>query len=87
VAEKFHDGFTSLEQLRRSAARPFVPRLHHLEFTVKTEGASVNIRVRELEADSWVMFKLPGFTKAAAGAEQNSLDALRGTADTLQVSR
>jgi cell migration-inducing and hyaluronan-binding protein len=52
------------------------------EFTVKTEDKSVNIRVRELEAGSWVMFKLPGFAKAAAGAEQNSLDALRNASKT-----
>jgi hypothetical protein len=52
------------------------------EFTVKTEGNSVNLRVRELEAGSWVMFKLPGFAKAAAGAEQNSLDALRNASAT-----
>ena len=52
------------------------------EFTVKTESTSVNIRVRELEAGSWVMFKLPGFAKAAAGAEQNNLDALRNASNT-----
>ena len=52
------------------------------EFTVKTESASVNLRVRELEAGSWVMFKLPGFAKAAAGAEENSLDALRNASKT-----
>jgi cell migration-inducing and hyaluronan-binding protein len=52
------------------------------EFTVKTEDKSVNIRVRELEAGSWVMFKLPGFAKAAAGDEQNSLDALRSASKT-----
>jgi hypothetical protein len=52
------------------------------EFTVKTEDKSVNIRVRELEAGSWVMFKLPGFAKAAAGDEQSSLDALRNANKT-----
>jgi cell migration-inducing and hyaluronan-binding protein len=52
------------------------------EFTVKTESASVNIRVRELEAGSWVMFKLPGFANAAAGTEENSLDALRNASKT-----
>ncbi|MEO8314379.1 MAG: hypothetical protein ABI645_06240, partial [Pseudomonadota bacterium] len=52
------------------------------EFTVKTEDKSVNIRVRELEAGSWVMFKMPGFAKAAAGAEENSLDALRNASKT-----
>jgi cell migration-inducing and hyaluronan-binding protein len=52
------------------------------EFTVKTESNSVNIRVREFDAGSWVMFKLPGFTRAAAGAEQGSLDALHGASKT-----
>jgi cell migration-inducing and hyaluronan-binding protein len=52
------------------------------EFTVRTESDSVNIRVRELDAGSWVMFKLPGFAKAAAGAEENSLEALRNASKT-----
>src|SRR5690606_27499971 len=52
------------------------------EFTVKTESASLNLRVRELEAGSWVMFKLPGFTKAAGGAEESSLEALRNASGT-----
>src|SRR5690606_5189806 len=47
------------------------------EFTVRPESASVNIGVREVEAGSWVMFKLAGFAKAAVAAEQNGLDALR----------
>jgi cell migration-inducing and hyaluronan-binding protein len=37
----------------------------------------VNINVKELDAGSWVMFELPGFTKASSGAAQDSLDALR----------
>jgi hypothetical protein len=52
------------------------------EFTVKAESNSVNIRVRELDAGSWVMFRLPGFSRAAAGAEQGSLDALRNASKT-----
>src|SRR5690606_5795632 len=52
------------------------------EFTVKTESDSVNIRVRELDAGSWVLFKLHGVAKAAAGVEQNSLDALRNAGKT-----
>ena len=52
------------------------------EFTVKAESNSVNIRVRELDAGSWVMFRLPGFTNAAAGARQDSLDALRNASKT-----
>src|SRR5690606_33334961 len=35
------------------------------EFTVRTESDSVSIRVRELDAGAWVMFRLPGFSKAA----------------------
>jgi cell migration-inducing and hyaluronan-binding protein len=52
------------------------------KYTVTTESNSVNIRVRELDAGSWVMFELPGFTKAAAGARQDSLDALRTASKT-----
>jgi len=33
--------------------------------------------VSELNAGSWVMFELPGFTTASAGTAQDSLDALR----------
>jgi cell migration-inducing and hyaluronan-binding protein len=37
----------------------------------------VNINVKELDAGSWVIFELPGFTTAASGTEQRNLDALR----------
>jgi cell migration-inducing and hyaluronan-binding protein len=33
--------------------------------------------VLELDAGSWVIFELPGFSTAAAGTQQNNLDALR----------
>jgi cell migration-inducing and hyaluronan-binding protein len=33
--------------------------------------------VAELDAGSWVMFELPGFTTASSGTAQGSLDALR----------
>ena len=52
------------------------------EYKVSTESDSVNIRVEELDAGSWVMFELPGFTTAAAGTEQDSLDALRNASET-----
>jgi len=52
------------------------------EYTVTTENKSVDIRVRELDAGSWVMYKLPGFTTAAAGVRQDSLDALRNAGKT-----
>jgi cell migration-inducing and hyaluronan-binding protein len=47
------------------------------EVKVTTERPNVNLSVSELEAGSWVIFELPGFTTAAAGAAQNSLDDLR----------
>jgi len=37
----------------------------------------VNINVKELDAGSWVMFELPGFTTADSGTAVDSLDALR----------
>ena len=42
-----------------------------------TERPTLNISVKELDAGSWVMFELPGFTTAAAGTAQDSLEALR----------
>src|SRR5690606_28416299 len=47
------------------------------EIKVTTERPSVNLTLTELEPGSWVVFQLPGFSTAAAGAEQGSLDALR----------
>jgi hypothetical protein len=42
----------------------------------------VNLTLREMDKGSWVIFELPGFTTAAAGTPQNSLDALRRASDT-----
>ena len=42
----------------------------------------MSLSVSELDAGSWVMFELPGFTTAASGTEQNSLDALRKASAT-----
>jgi hypothetical protein len=47
------------------------------EIKVTTERPTVSLSLTELDAGSWVIFELPGFTTAASGAEQNSLDALR----------
>jgi hypothetical protein len=47
------------------------------EFKVTTERPSLSLTVAELDAGSWVMFELPGFTTASAGTAQDSLDALR----------
>jgi cell migration-inducing and hyaluronan-binding protein len=35
-----------------------------------------------MAAGSWVIFELPGFTTAATGTTQNSLDALRSATST-----
>jgi cell migration-inducing and hyaluronan-binding protein len=52
------------------------------EYRVSAERESVNISVSELDAGSWVMFELPGFTTADSGVEQSSLDALRQASAT-----
>ena len=52
------------------------------EFKVTTERPSLSLSVTELDAGSWVMFELPGFTTAASGTEQSSLDALRKASAT-----
>ena len=36
----------------------------------------------ELDSGSWVIFELPGFTTAASGTEQSSLDGLRKAGST-----
>ena len=52
------------------------------EYKVTTERPSLSINVKELDAGSWVMFELPGFTTASAGTAQDSLDALRKASAT-----
>jgi cell migration-inducing and hyaluronan-binding protein len=52
------------------------------EIKVTTERPSLNLTLTEMNAGSWVIFELPGFTTAAAGTEQRSLDALRKASDT-----
>jgi cell migration-inducing and hyaluronan-binding protein len=52
------------------------------EFKVTTERPALSLSVSELNAGSWVMFELPGFTTASAGAPQDSLDALRKATTT-----
>ena len=42
----------------------------------------MDLRLSELDRGSWVIFDLPGFTTAASGTPQNSLDALRKASDT-----
>ena len=42
----------------------------------------MGLRLSELDKGSWLIFELPGFTKAASGAPQPSLDALRKASAT-----
>ena len=52
------------------------------EIKVTTERPSVALRLSELDSGSWVIFELPGFTTAASGTPQDSLDALRKASAT-----
>jgi cell migration-inducing and hyaluronan-binding protein len=52
------------------------------EIKLATERQNVSLALTELDPGSWVIFQLPGFTTAAAGAEQSSLDALRKASAT-----
>jgi cell migration-inducing and hyaluronan-binding protein len=47
------------------------------EILVKTERPEVSLNMSEMDQGSWVIFELPGFTKAASGTEQPNMDALR----------
>ena len=47
-----------------------------------TERPTLSLTLNELDKGSWVIFQLPGFTTAAAGTQQTSLDALRAASDT-----
>jgi cell migration-inducing and hyaluronan-binding protein len=49
---------------------------------VTTERPSVNLTLTELDKGSWVIFELPGFTTAASGTPQTSLEALRSASET-----
>ena len=47
-----------------------------------TERSSFPLTVTELDRGSWVIFELPGFTTAASGTPQDSLEALRKASAT-----
>ncbi len=47
------------------------------EFKATTERTSMEMHLVELDAGSWVIVEIPGFTKATSGAPVDSLDALR----------
>jgi cell migration-inducing and hyaluronan-binding protein len=52
------------------------------EIKVTTERPTVSLTLNELDRGSWVIFELPGFTTAASGTPQDSLDALRKASAT-----
>src|SRR5690606_34237108 len=52
------------------------------EVRVETGRDSLSLSLAEMEEGSWVIFELPGFSSAAAGAEQSNLDALRDASGT-----
>ena len=53
------------------------------EFKATTERTSMDLHLIELDAGSWVIVEIPGFTKAASGTSVDSLDALRKASDHL----
>src|SRR5687768_10946464 len=52
------------------------------EIKMTTDRPSMFLTLTEMDSGSWVIFELPGFTTAASGTEQSSLDALRKASDT-----
>jgi cell migration-inducing and hyaluronan-binding protein len=52
------------------------------EIRVNTERQEISLSLREMDQGSWVMFELPGFTVAASGKQQDSMDALRKASET-----
>ena len=52
------------------------------EIKVTTERTELPLSINQLDAGSWVIFELPGFTKAASGTAVDSLDALRKASAT-----
>ena len=52
------------------------------EFKATTERPSMDLHLIELDQGSWVIVEIPGYTKAASGAPQSSLDALRKATET-----
>jgi cell migration-inducing and hyaluronan-binding protein len=52
------------------------------EIKVMTERPEVTLSISEMDLESWVMFELPGFTKAASGTQQSSMAALRSASET-----
>jgi len=56
------------------------------EIKAETESSALDLGLTELGKGSFVIFDLPGFTTASAGAKLDSLDALRHAGDTAYYS-
>ena len=52
------------------------------EIRVETARKDLSLTLSEMDNGSWAVFQLPGFTKAAGGTAQPSLDALRAAPAT-----
>ena len=52
------------------------------EVRVETSRPTMAISLGEMDNGSWVIFEVPGFTAAAKGTQQSSLDALRSATAT-----
>ena len=52
------------------------------EIRAESEAPSLNISVRELDRGSWVMVELPGYSTAATGTAETSMEALRSATST-----
>ncbi len=52
------------------------------EIRISTAKDKLALHLREMDKGSWAIFELPGFTSAAVGMPQDSLDALRAAKTT-----
>ena len=52
------------------------------EIQVSTDRPELSLSVREMDQGAWVVFELPGFSSAASGKQQATLDALRQASET-----
>src|SRR5690606_29924144 len=52
------------------------------EIRVDTDREELFLSVREMDEGSWVIFELPGYTRAASGKQQSSMEALRNASET-----
>jgi cell migration-inducing and hyaluronan-binding protein len=53
-----------------------------IEFKATTARTAMDLHMIEMDAGSWVIVEIPGFTHAASGSPVDSLDALRKAGDT-----